>query len=148
MPLCDIESSKSFSVPSSLYISVLPFKSIKTGESVYQRDHCSLGLALGKYNTVTKRWLGTSPFKEVGQAAFFKKKQPNEPACEWIIPNSLWWCPLRGEVPMCDGLCSNWSFVIKYVDDTFSLHFMAIDESKKTKQFTLIPKITFSKQKQ
>lgn len=50
---------------------------------------------------------------------------------------------------MCGGLCNNWSFVINYVDDTFSLHFMATDEPKKNKkQFTLIPKITFSKRKQ
>lgn len=55
IPHCDTESSKSFSVPPSRYISVLPVESINAGDSVHERDVCPLDLALGKYNTVTER---------------------------------------------------------------------------------------------
>lgn len=107
-PLCDIESSSLFlSLP--LFISVsCHLRAPGQCESGNQRDHCSLSLALGKYSRATKRWLHL----------FLK-----DSAWEWVVPNSRWWCPLRGEVPICVGFlkffCNKCSFLILY--NAFSL---------------------------
>lgn len=70
MPLHDIESSAT-----SLYVSVSPFEHTRT-ERGYQRAHCSLGLALGKYSSVTKRWLGNRASKRSGSGCFLSKESP------------------------------------------------------------------------
>lgn len=40
---------------------------------LYQRDHCSLGLALGKYTVVTKRLLPAAPLKKQARLLFYLK---------------------------------------------------------------------------
>lgn len=96
MPLCDTESSSLFP---SLRLFILLSRHLRAQrqcESEYQRDFCSLGLALGEYSTATKRCL---PLQRRGQAVFFFSLR-SLLASETYQTVSRWLCPLRGEVPL------------------------------------------------
>lgn len=98
LPLSDMESSSLF-LSLRLFISVSRhLRAQRQCKSDYQRDYCSLGLALGEYSTATKRWLSNWLSTEAGQAVFFPLR--SLPVSELYQMVSWWLYPLRGEVPM------------------------------------------------
>lgn len=107
---------------------------LRAHKTVCQRDHCSLGLALDKYSTVTKRWLPAAPRKKWVSWQLWG-------ACDWIVPKShsqsRWESNERWGTDVWSAANVHfWSYIIRNVH--VWLYMMMVVMNLKT-EFTLFP---------